>query len=112
MNADIQLSPEADVVYKYISQKALSSKSERIMLKAILRKIELIKNNPWYGQQVPKRLIPKEYILKYKIANLYRVELPQFWRMLYTLTDTGEVEIIAFVLDIVDHKDYNKKLRY
>ena len=48
------------------------------------------------------------------VAKLgFRVELPGFWRMLYTLTDgESEIEIIAFVLDIIDHKKYNKKFRY
>ncbi len=33
--------------------------------------------------------------------------------MLYTLTDgETEVEIIAFILDVIDHKTYNKKFGY
>jgi hypothetical protein len=41
------------------------------------------------------------------------VELPGFWRMLYTLTNgEREVEIIAFVLDVIDHKAYDKKFGY
>jgi hypothetical protein len=33
--------------------------------------------------------------------------------MLYTLTDReSEVEIIAFVLDVIDHKEYDKKFGY
>jgi len=36
-----------------------------------------------------------------------------FWRMLYTLTeDETTVEIIAFVPDIIDHKEYDKKFGY
>ncbi len=31
--------------------------------------------------------------------------------MLYTVKDK-EIEIIAFILDIVNHKDYNKKFGY
>ena len=60
---------------------------------------------------VARRLIPKEYRIKYHVDNLYRLELPFFWRMLYTLRD-NKVEIIAFVLDIIDHKKYDKKFRY
>ena len=43
----------------------------------------------------------------------HKVELSGFWRMLYTLTE-GEtaIEIIAFILDILDHDDYNKKFGY
>ena len=54
-----------------------------------------------------------EYKIKYKISNLFRVELPNYWRMLYTLTEGDtKIEVIAFVLDIMDHKVYNKKFGY
>ncbi len=47
------------------------------------------------------------------MTNLFRVTLPNFWRMLYTLTSgETEIEILAFVLDVVDHKDYDKKFGY
>lgn len=62
---------------------------------------------------VAKSLTPKEYVLRYGITNLFRVELPNFWRMLYTLTnDETEIEIIAFVLDVIDHKAYDRKFGY
>ncbi len=83
-----------------------------MILKSIDQKIELIKANPHYGDGVPKNLIPKKYILQYGVTNLFRVELPNFWRMLYTLTAGGEIEIIAFILDIIDHKAYDKKFGY
>lgn len=107
----ITFSEEATLAFNHIAKKALMSKNERIMSKAILQKIEWIKADPRYGQPIAKKLIPKEYILKYGAQNLYRVELPDFWRMLYTLRD-NQVEIIAFVLDIIDHKGYDKKFRY
>lgn len=51
--------------------------------------------------------------MKYGVTNLFRIELSNFWRMLYTLTnDEMEIEIIAFVLDIIDHKEYDKKFGY
>ena len=83
-----------------------------MILKAINQKIELIKQNIHYGNPIAKNLIPEEYKNKYKITNLFRVELPTFWRMLYTLTNNEEIEIIAFVLDIIDHDNYNKKFGY
>ena len=53
------------------------------------------------------------YKIKYEAKNLFRVELPSFWRMLYTLTDgESQIEIVAFVLDVLDHKDYDKKFGY
>ncbi len=104
----IKLSPEAEEVYRHLNAQAPESKLERMILNAVNQKIELIKANPHYGVGIQKKLIPKEYMVKYGVTNLFRVELPNFWRMLYTLTAEEEIEIIAFVLDIVDHKTYNK----
>ncbi len=110
---EIVLSPEAEEVYKYLNEQASNSKIERSILNALEKKKELIKSNTHYGNPIAKNLIPQEYITKYGVTNLFRVELPNFWRMLYTLTDgESEVEIIAFVLDLMNHKDYDKKLGY
>ena len=107
------LSPEAREVYEYLNIESPNSKTERTILNSIKQKIELIKINLHYGNPVSKKLIPQEYKEKYVITNLFRVELPNFWRMLYTLTE-GEtkLEIVSFVLDIIDHKTYNKKFDY
>ncbi|HUS50173.1 MAG TPA: hypothetical protein VMZ91_08400 [Candidatus Paceibacterota bacterium] len=108
----IILSPEAEIVYKKLNQEASNSKQSRMILKAINQKKELIKQNIHYGDPIAKNLIPEEYKIKYATTNLFRVELPCFWRMLYTLTNNEQVEIIAFVLDIIPHPDYNKKFGY
>jgi len=105
------LSPEAREVYNYLNSHT-DSKQEKMILKAFHQKVDLIKMNPHYGNPIAKNLIPKEYKSKYGITNLFRVELPNFWRMLYTLTGSGDIEIIAFVLDIIDHTTYNKKFGY
>lgn len=107
------LSPEAEEVYKYINEESKNAKMERMLLKAVNQKIELMKANPHYGDPIAKNIIPKEYIQKYGVTNLFRIELPNFWRMLYTLTNGGtNIEVIAFVLDIIDHKKYNKQFGY
>jgi hypothetical protein len=109
----VVLSKEAREVYEFLNKESPDSKQERMILKAINQKIELIKQNPHFGNPISKKLIPKEYTEKLGVINLCRVELPNFWRMLYTLTE-GEtkIEVIAFVLDIIDHPTYNKKFGY
>ncbi|VVB77286.1 Uncharacterised protein [uncultured archaeon] len=110
---NVRLSNEAEKVYVYLNSQAESSKVERSILKAINKKVELIKSNPHYGDPIAKSLIPKEYLREYGITNLFRVELPNFWRMLYTLTnDETEMEIVAFVLDIMDHRSYDDRFGY
>ncbi len=106
------LSPEAEEVYKKLNDEAESNKQSRMILKSINQKIDLIKANIHYGNPIAKNMIPEEYKNKYSVTNLFRVELPVFWRMLYTLTNNEEIEIIAFVLEIIDHDDYNKKFGY
>jgi len=38
-------------------------------------------------------------------------ELINFWRMLYTIKG-DQIEIICFILDIMNHKEYDKKFGY
>lgn len=109
----IILSPEAKEVFEYLNREAVNSKNERTLLKSIKQKIEFIKENPQYGNPLSKKLIPEEYKIKYGITNLFRVELPNFWRMLYTLIEgESKIEVISFILDIIDHPDYDKKFGY
>ncbi len=109
----VVLSADAEEVYKYLNEMAPKSKIEKSILNAFHKKVELIKSNVHYGNPVAKKLIPEEYKKKYNLTNLFRVELPSFWRMLYTLTDgESEIEIVAFVLDVMDHEGYNKKFNY
>jgi hypothetical protein len=111
--AKVVLSPEAEEAYRYLNSRSAGSKVERSILNSINRKVELMKANPHYGIPLAKNLIPKEYFVRYGTTSLFRVELSNFWRMLYTLTnDESEIEIIAFVLDICDHKTYDRKFGY
>lgn len=109
----VVLSPEAKEVYSFLSKESDKSKIERSILNSLSKKVELIKSDPHYGDPVAKKLIPREYHDKYGVTNLFRVELPNFWRMLYTLTnDDSEIRIIGFILDIMNHKRYNEKFGY
>lgn len=110
---EVVFSPEAEKTYWQLSEGAGTSKIDAMLLKAIQQKIEFIKTDIHYGNPIAKKLIPEEYRIKYGITNLFRVELPNFWRMLYSLTNCEtEIEIISFVLDIIDHKAYDKKFGY
>ncbi len=43
-------------------------------------------------------MIPKEYIKKYKIDNLWKYNLPNAWRLLYTIKG-NEVMIVSVILE-------------
>jgi len=115
MNKPVRIifSSEAEEAYNQLNKAAADSKVYRSILNSIDKKKELIKANLHYGEPITKDKIPIEYKQKYGVTNLFWVELSNFWRMLYTLINNEtEIEIIAFVLDIIDHKKYNKKFRY
>ena len=86
-------------------------KLEMQLLASIKKKIEILKLNPVYGDQVPRRLWPKELIAKHKLTNVWRVELTNYWRMLYTLRG-DKVELICFIIELIDHKRYDRLFGY
>ena len=80
--------------------------------KGIIRAIQDLKENAFMGIQIPKRLIPKDYIRKYEINNLWKYDLPKAWRLLYTVTSENEIELISAILEWFNHKDYERKFKY
>lgn len=80
--------------------------------KALIKAIKDIKENCYCGRNVKKKLIPKSLIQKYRINNLWIYNLPSSWRLLYSLTTSGEIELIAVVLDWMSHKDYERLFKF
>ena len=52
-----------------------------------------------------------EYIKNYDVNNLWKLNLCGAGRMIYTIRGS-EVDIISLILDIMNHKDYEKKFKY
>ena len=87
--------------------KGIENSENQQLLRSIETKIKLLKHNPQYGIQIRKNLIPK----KFPVDNLWKVNLTGYWRMLYTLKG-NQLEVICFVLEILNHKRYNKLFGY
>jgi Txe/YoeB family toxin of Txe-Axe toxin-antitoxin module len=77
----------------------------------ILRAIDDLKQNPMCGTKIHKTLWPKDYIKNYNITNLWKYDLPNAWRLIYTI-ETNDVKIMNFILEWFDHKNYDKKFKY
>ena len=93
-------------------EKLKDSKVEDKMLyKWITRAIDDLEINAFCGIQIPKKLIPKVYIDRYKIDNLWKYDLPKGWRLIYSVAN-GEVCIISIILEWMNHKDYEKRFNY
>ncbi len=114
----VKLSEEADEVYSELNKiageekiKGIESSFHQTLLRSINRIKELLKENPFAGEQIRKEQIPKKYISNYDVDNSWRIELANRWRLIYTITG-NQVEIITFVMDIFDHRDYDKIFGY
>jgi Txe/YoeB family toxin of Txe-Axe toxin-antitoxin module len=85
---------------------------EDIIKKSIKRAIGDLKQNAFSGIRIPKRLFPSEYVKKYGIKNLWKYDLPNGWRLMYTLTPENEIELISAILEWFDHKGYERRFNY
>lgn len=92
-------------------KKGIKKSENQMLLKSLQRALGILRSNPFAGIHVKKSLIPKKYIKNYDASNLWKFDLSNFWRMIYTVTG-NDVEIISFILDIIDHKTYNKIFGY
>ena len=107
---EVKIFLKGDAKESYDLLQERKDKEAKSILNSFERAKELLKQNPQYGDPVSKRLIP-DSLLKLGIQNLYRIELSNYWRMLYTI-EGNTVEIFLFVLKIVDHDEYNKLFGY
>lgn len=79
--------------------------------KFIVRAINDIKQNPTCGIKIPKNLWSKNYIQQYSITNLWKYDLPNGWRLIYTI-EADEVKILNIILEWFDHKEYEQRFNY
>ncbi len=92
-------------------KRAFEKISNTDLKKFLERAFEDIEKNPFCGIQISKKLIPKDYIKKYNIKNLWKYNLPEAWRLIYSL-EGGTLKIITIVLEWMDHKEYEKRFGY
>ena len=92
--------------------KLLRSKTEdKILYKWINRALDDIEEDAFCSTQIPKKLIPRPYILKYSIDNLWKYDLPKGWRLLYSVAD-NKILVISLLLEWIPHKEYERRFRY
>jgi Txe/YoeB family toxin of Txe-Axe toxin-antitoxin module len=78
----------------------------------IEKALESLEEDAFSGIQIPKKLIPKEYTVRYgNLTNLWKYNLPGAWRLIYTIK-SGEVEILSVMLEWMDHKEYERRFKY
>jgi len=110
---EVILIDDADSVYEKLGKEVERTKDKRklVLFNTINKTLELLEIDPEVGIPIRKNRIPYKYIEKYKVTNLWKINLSGYWRLIYTI-NTTQVKIINLVLDIFDHKKYNKLFKY
>lgn len=80
--------------------------------KYIKRAIKDIELNAFCSTPIPKRLIPIVYVSKYGVQNLWKYDLPDGWRLIYTITTPSKIEIVSVILEWMNHKEYERRFNY
>ena len=84
---------------------------ERKLFEFILRALDDLKKNPLCGIRIQNKIIPKQYIQKYGIDNLWKYDLPNAWRLLYTIVG-DDIKVVGVLLSWMSHKDYEDLFGY
>lgn len=84
---------------------------DRQLYNLIDRALSNLKQKPDCGTKIRKEIWPKKYVKKYAITNLWKYNLPNGWRLVYTI-ESDEVRIISIILEWFNHKDYTRRFKY
>jgi hypothetical protein len=109
---EVSLSSEFNKEFIELQAKAEKGNGEaRYLLEIVEKGLAKLMASPEAGKHVPKRLIPKEYIVRYGVTNLWKLNLDSYWRLIYTL-EGDRVKLYAIVLEVLDHRRYDRKFGY
>jgi len=81
------------------------------LFKFLTRAFEDIQENCFCGIQIPKRLIPSDYLKKFNVKNLWKYNLPDAWRLIYSIQGKN-LMVLSIILEWLDHKSYEKRFNY
>ena len=109
---EIRYSAEFNKDYVRLRKRADKGNSEaEYLLNLISKATAKLAENPEAGKKIPRKLWSKEYVQKYGVNNLWKYNLDQNWRLIYTIAG-NQVDLFLIYLEYMDHKKYNRKFGY
>jgi len=88
-----------------------SLKKDSYLRRIVDNGLDVLKENMFVGQRIEKKKFPKYYVQKYGINSLYKYNLDASNRLVYTLI-ADESGIAVVVLEVLGHKEYEKRFGY
>jgi len=101
-------------------EKELSKgiKTNEKELKTLNKGVTQLKQNYKKGDILPRKDYPKAYKyyerslkISFGKTKLWVLKVTQDWRLIYNVVG-DEVKVVSFILDSMDHKDYNKRFGF
>jgi len=74
--------------------------------------LDVLKGDMFAGESVRKGQIPKYYVDKYGVNNLYRLRLDKTRRCCYSIVADGEGAKVVVLEVFADHKSYDRRFGY
>jgi len=109
---DKRRAPVAVFLERKVNEIYSSLGEEDGFKKAIDEGLDALKENMLAGEIIRKKQIPKYYIRKFGVNNLYRLKLNKRRRCCYTIVAAQE-GLKVIVLEVFpDHKSYNRRFGY
>ena len=109
---EICYSPEFNNDYVKLRKKADEGNGEaKYLIELISKATAKLAENREAGKKIPRKLWPKEYIIRHDITNLWKLNLDSFWRLIYTITG-NQVDLFLIYLEYLNHKEYDRKFNY
>lgn len=93
---------DKDMEYAYLTLR----ESDPQLFSRITRAIEDLRSDRRAGRPAPKWFIPPRY-RNASVNNIWRYDLPNGWRLLYTITGS-HIQILIIILDWMSHKEYER----
>ena len=109
---DKRRAPVAVFLERNVNELYSSLSEQDDFRKAIDRGLDALKENMFAGEIIRKRQIPKCYVRKFGVNNLYRLKLDRKRRCCYTLVADREGFKVIVLEVFPDHKSYNRRFGY
>ena len=90
-----------------LSQHLRKLEPEHKLAKWINNMKDTLTENMYAGELIRKSQIPRYYVDRYGVNNLYRYSHPEGFRSVYTILNG-----CPYILDIMSHSEYDKVFGY
>ncbi|MFH1752156.1 MAG: type II toxin-antitoxin system RelE/ParE family toxin [archaeon] len=85
-------------VKKAFEELENNTTEDKQLYKFLNQAFENLEENAFAGIQIPKKQIPKTFFREYGINNCWKYNLPNAWRLLYSV-GRDEVIVVSIVLE-------------